>query len=131
MIHATVIGNVGNETKLETSGSGKSYLRLRVAASYKDKDGEKTTWIGATIFEKRAEALAPYINKGDKVALRGTLYTTEKDGKTYVDLRVDEIELLGSKKTTETDDTAPRGSNGAGRGAVKSDDFGDSSDIPF
>lgn len=130
MIHATVIGNIGNEPTLATGGNGTSYIKLRVAASFKDREGEKTTWVGGTLFNKRAEALAPHLKKGDKVALRGTLYTREHEGKTYVDMNVDEIELLGGKRES-TGDTAPRVGNGAGRGAVKASDFGDDEALPF
>ncbi len=38
MIHATVIGNLGADAELKFSQGGNAYLKLRVAASYKDRD---------------------------------------------------------------------------------------------
>jgi single-strand DNA-binding protein len=45
----------------------------------------------------RAEKVAPYLKKGGRVAAVGTLTTREHDGKTYVELDVTELELLGDK----------------------------------
>ena len=44
--------------------------------------------------------------KGDRVAVRGALETSEKDGKTYLNMRADDVELLG-------------GGSGEGKGAPK------------
>lgn len=96
-IHSTVIGNIGNNPELVRSPTGVSYVKLRVAASHKNKDGEVTTWVGGTLFSKRAEALAPYLQKGGKVALSGLLFAREHAGKTYIEIEVSDIELLGSK----------------------------------
>lgn len=96
-IHATVIGNLGADSEMVTSQGGATFLKLRVATSFKKKGEELTTWVGGTIFGKRGETLAPMTRKGDKVAMTGTLYTRQYEGKTYVEMNVDDVELLSKK----------------------------------
>lgn len=96
-IHATVIGNLGADGELKTSQGGASFLKLRVGTSFKQKGEELTTWVGGTVFGKRGETLAGMLRKGEKVALTGTLYTRQYEGKTYVEMNVDDVELLGKK----------------------------------
>ncbi len=78
------------------------------------------------MFGKRAEALGKLgLSKGDKIGLVGTLYTREHEGKTYVDMVVNEVELLGGRRTE-------RATSGGGNGraaaptadAPMPDDFG-------
>lgn len=104
MIQATVIGRIGNEPTLAHGANDTDFVKLRVASSYKDKDGEKTTWVGGTLFNKRAKALIPYLNKGDQIALHGTLYTREYEGKTQVEMQLSDVTLIGGKKKEKGDD---------------------------
>jgi single-stranded DNA-binding protein len=54
------------------------------------------------MFGKRAETMAEYLKKGQRVFIRGeyTIKQWAKDGKSGVDVdvTVDEVELLGDKK---------------------------------
>jgi len=56
---------------------------------------------------KRGEAVAQYLTKGKTVAVRGTLGSREHDGKTYLDLDADELELLGGGSSQS--DSRPSG----------------------
>ena len=129
-IHACVVGRLGADAELVQAGS-KPVLKLRLATSRKTKDGETTTWVGVSIWGQRAESLAKLnLSKGEQIAVRGELYSREHNGKVFIDLDADGVDLLGGKKA-DTGDTAPRGGNGAGRGAVKASDFGDDEALPF
>lgn len=112
----TLIGNVGQDPKLETTGNGTTYCRFSVAVNerYK-KDGETQTitkWFPLTLWGKQAEVLSKIIRKGSQVAVQGSLNsrTQEIDGKKYtlVDIRVNEIEVLGSKggSRSESEDSS-------------------------
>lgn len=94
MITLVAIGNVGN-VKLDSVGN-ESVLNFRLAVS--NKKTEVTTWFSCAFWGKRAAAITPYIEKGSKVCVAGILTTREFDGKLQLDLRVNDIELCGSKQ---------------------------------
>jgi single-strand DNA-binding protein len=94
-IHATVIGNLGKDAETRTVGSGKLVTNFSVASKAK-KDGP-TTWVRAAMWGERGKRVSEYLTKGSKVAVAGQLSTREHDGKTYVELDVHELELLGGK----------------------------------
>lgn len=93
MIHATVIGNLGRDGELR-SVNGKAVLNFSVGTKGRGKDGA-TTWVRCAMWGARAEKVAQYMTKGTKVAAVGSLSTREHDGKTYVEIDVQELELLG------------------------------------
>ena len=111
-----LLGNLGADPELKTfSGGAVLKLRLATSRSYKDNDGvlqTQTDWHSASMFGKRAEALAPHLHKGDRVFLQGSLRTSsyEKDGeKRYVtEVNVDNLVFCGGKKDVSVDE--PRSS---------------------
>jgi len=138
-IHATVIGNLGADPELKFTQGGDAVLTMRVAASYKTSKEDVTTWVRASLFGKRAEALGRLgLAKGDKIAVVGTLYTREHEGKTYVELRCSEVELLGGKRdqqrATSAPAPAPYGKSGHGASAkhtAEKGPFEDDDSLPF
>lgn len=126
MIQAFVAGNLGRDAETRTAGKD-TVCSFSVASSRKSKGEDQTTWIRCSLWGKRGDALAKYLTKGSKVAVSGELSLHEYDGKTYLELRVAEIELMGGNKPgssrREEPPEEPRESAGAGAG--------DSDDIPF
>jgi len=110
MISATVVGNIGKEADVREFGDSK-VCNFSVASNARAKvDGEwieQTTWVRVSLWGQRAASLAQYLTRGKQVAVRGELimkeYTT-KDGDTgkSLELRADDIMLLGGKKNDET-----------------------------
>lgn len=96
MIHATCIGNLGRDAEGKTVGSGKSVTNFSLATKGRGKDGP-TVWVDCSLWGARGESLRPYLVKGSKVAVIGTLSTREHNGKTYLQVDVQELELLGGK----------------------------------
>lgn len=96
-----IIGNLGRDSELKVTASGTSVLNFTVAAKTARKDDEGQ-WHSCALFGKRAEALAEFLKKGQRVFVRGEykLRKWESNGKSGVDVDVtaDEIELLGSKE---------------------------------
>ena len=121
----TVSGTVGN-AELKYLQSGDPVLAFSVADGQgKDKP---TIWWNCSIFGKRAESLANYVQKGGKVTVVGTVSEdqyTDKNGndKKAMKVRVSDIALQGGKEQTEE----PR--RAAPAPAPAHDDSGD--DIPF
>lgn len=63
---------VGNSVELRYTPSGATVMNLSLAYQYgkKGDDGKRPTqWIDASMWGKQAEALQPYINKGDQVSV--------------------------------------------------------------
>ena len=94
MIIATVAGNVGKDAELRQAG-GTTVCSFSVASSAKVKGQKTVTWIDVSIWGKRGESLQPFICKGGRVVVMGELTTREHQGKTYLQVRADQIELMG------------------------------------
>ena len=82
MISATAIGHLARDPETRQT-SGNSVTNFTIAVNQKFGQNETTTWINCSFWGKRGETFASYHNKGDKVAVSGTLYAdkyTAKDG---------------------------------------------------
>lgn len=66
------LARIGCDAELRRTGSGDAVASLSLAFSYgrKGEDGKRPTqWIDASLWGKRAEALAPYLLKGGLVSV--------------------------------------------------------------
>lgn len=144
-----LFGNLGADPELRVTPSGQSVLNLRLATteSYLDRNNtrqERTEWHSVAIWGKRADALAKFLGKGDKVFIEGGIRTStyEKNGeKRYRTEIVAQNIILGGgrgKGDGQTSDAprdrAPTQTNAQPSGG--GDDFAgfgsaDDSDIPF
>jgi single-strand DNA-binding protein len=130
LIVATVTGHLGKDATLRSAGNDQ-VLGFSVASAKKDRNGETTTWVDCSIWGRRGEALAQYLVKGTKVTVVGEFGTREHNGKTYLTLRADHVDLGGSSRGgsrgSSRDDEEPRQkSNPDPAPALPDDD-----DIPF
>jgi len=82
-----LFGNLGADPELRVTPSGQAVLKLRLATteSYLDRNNtrqERTEWHSIAIWGKRAEALAKFLGKGDRVFIEGSIRTStyEKNG---------------------------------------------------
>ena len=101
-------GNLGKDADLTfIAGSGKAILKFSVgvARGFKREDG--TDWFNCALFGDRAEKLSPYLVKGTKVIVEGTVRNNsyEKDGikKYSTEVLVGNVEMLGSKNESSTE----------------------------
>lgn len=134
-----IAGNVGNVKEVKDVGDSQ-VLNFSVAVNNgKDKNGEEreATWYDCAVWGKRAEALAPYIEKGTKLALTGRPSARSHDDKAYLGLTVNELTFMGSSvgakpKEREREDDYSSGFSTSGykpSGPKESYDLND--DIPF
>lgn len=82
MKQITIAGRVGRDAELKQTKAGKTYASFSVAVDCgKDSNGEKrpSVWFDCTLWERRAEALAPHIRKGSFVVVSGDV-----DARAYV-----------------------------------------------
>jgi len=102
-----LIGNLGNAPEIITLDSGKKLAKFSIATneSYKNAQGEKITdtqWHNLVAWNKTAEIVEKYLEKGKEVAIEGKLTSRsydDKDGiKRYItEVVVNELLLLGNK----------------------------------
>lgn len=95
----TIAGQLGRDIELRYTPAGKAVGNFSVADSQgRDKP---TIWWNCQIWDKRAEALAPYLLKGQSVTVTGTVTEREyeKDGqkRKAMDVRVSDVALQGGK----------------------------------
>lgn len=98
MISAVIAGNLGKDCDVRDTG-GQSVCSFSVASSTKVKGEEVVTWVRCSLWGKRGESLAPFLTKGKSVCVSGGLTTREYEGKTYIEMRVDDLKLMGSKES--------------------------------
>lgn len=63
------IANLGRDAELRYTPSGQAVANLALAFSHRGKDTETTQWVEGVLWGKQAEALAPHLSKGKKVAV--------------------------------------------------------------
>ena len=128
-----MIGHIGfKETAAAQNGTKIVKLSVALKKKYKDRDGqlqEKTTWVNVKAFQKLAENMDNYANKGDLIYIEGEFQQekyTDKQGaeKVSVSILANEFRLLGNKGDKNT---SPKPEN---RGNLKESKFIDD-DIPW
>lgn len=90
-------GNLGGDVKVNKVGdSSVANFSVAVKSGYGDK--AQTNWIAVALWGKQAESkLVDYLVKGQMVAVTGELSTREHDGKTYLQVRANSVDLVGGK----------------------------------
>jgi len=101
MNKAILIGNVGKHPEIRKTQSGISVVNFSLATSKKVKGEDKTEWHRIVAWDKLAEIIEKYVNKGDKLMIEGEIETREyeKEGrKVYTtEIRAWNMEMLGGK----------------------------------
>ena len=125
-----LVGNLGKDPEVRSTGSGKKVATFSVATSSKSRGEEFTTWHNVVAWEKLAEICEQFLKKGSKVYIQGrTNHRSydDRDGNTkYItEVIADQMQML-----------SPR-SEGQGRpaeqrpAAAPQQPFNPDDDIPF
>ena len=104
------IGNLTKDPENTTTSNGVdiSKFTLAVKRKFKNESGEyEADFLNCVAWRKTAELIGQYANKGDKLAVVGTVQTRSYDAsdgtKRYVtEIVVDEIEFLTAKEKKES-----------------------------
>ena len=122
----TCTGRLGKVPELVDLG-GKMVMRFSIANNTGFGDHKQTLWLGCTYWKKH-ERLIAYLNQGTMVSVSGELTQSDKDGKQYLNLNVDRLDLIGgdNKQTQSAEGDAPKRPTPAMATAQESD-----SDMPF
>lgn len=122
MNKAILVGNLGADPEVRTTGSGLAVANLRVATSERQKDrttgewGEHTEWHRVVVFGRTAEVVQQYCQKGRQLYIEGRIRTRKwqdqaGNDRYSTEIIGDTVKLLGS-----------RGGDGGGQ----RDSYGDS-----
>ena len=104
-----LVGNLGRDPETRTFPSGDQVCNVTLATTdkWKDKQSgemrEATEWHRLVFNGRLAEIAAQYLRKGSQIYVEGQIRTrkyTDKDGveKYATDIRVDQMQMLGSRQ---------------------------------
>lgn len=146
MIFAVVSGHLGRDAETRQAGSTEVVSFSVASSGFRNKE-KVTDWVAISMFGDRAKKIVQYLTKGSSVICRGTMFVREydaKDGtrKFSLELRADDIELVGGKSKEDGSGGSRSGGGGGGGSsrrqtrddAPPADDFGGvggDDDIPF
>ncbi len=102
-----LIGNLGNKPEILILDSGKKLAKFSLATNeiYKNAQGEKITdtqWHNVVAWNKTAEIIEMYLDKGNEVMIEGKLttrnYENSEGEKRYItEVVCNELLMLGNK----------------------------------
>jgi single-strand DNA-binding protein len=118
----TIAGNIGKDAETRNAQGGDTVTSFNIAVEDRSGKEKVTLWFSCSIWGKRGDSLRQYLTKGSKVAVSGDLSTREHEGKTYLQVRVDQVSLMGGgQDRAERQETPPAQQNALDNGG----------DIPF
>jgi len=102
----TLVGRAGRDPEVRYFESGTVVANLTMAVNRRNREDEPD-WFNLEIWGKQAQVAADYVKKGSLIGVTGSFkLDTWKDRNTGEDrnkpvVRVDRLELLGSKRDSE------------------------------
>ena len=102
----TLVGRAGRDPEVKYFESGTVVANLTMAVNRRNRDDEPD-WFNLEIWGKQAQVAADYVKKGSLIGITGSFKLDSwKDRNTGEDrnkpvVRVDRLELLGSKRDSE------------------------------
>ena len=123
----TLVGRAGRDPEVRYFESGSVVANLTLAVNRRGRNDEPD-WFNLEIWGKQAQVAADYVKKGSLVGVSGSFkldtWTDRKtgEGRSKPVVRVDRLDLLGSKRDAE--------SNSFERGASNTNSPNDD-EIPF
>ena len=102
----TLVGRAGRDPEVRYFESGTVVANLTMAVNRMNRNDEPD-WFNLEIWGKQAQVAADYVKKGSLIGITGSFkLDTWKDRNTGEDrnkpvVRVDRLELLGSKRDSE------------------------------
>jgi len=112
MIKLIVSGRVGSDAELKTVGDTTvcSFSIAHTEKVYGSTPGEKTIWIGCSIWGERAIKLTPFITKGTYIVAEGSgsvnAYIKNSEAFGMINCRVTSLEFGGKPTAESTPHTA-------------------------
>tara|TARA_R100000234_G_scaffold118040_1_gene97669 strand:+ start:1361 stop:1759 length:399 start_codon:yes stop_codon:yes gene_type:complete len=109
---AILVGRLGVDPELRTTGTGTHVVNIRMATTDRRKEGESwvdhTEWHNVTVWGRTAENVAKFCTKGKEIYVEGKIQTRKYQDKSGADrysteIVADNVRFLGSRKdSTDT-----------------------------
>lgn len=101
-----ILGRLTKTPEIKSSASGTKVINFTLAINKKYKDQDQTSYINCVAFNKTAEIIAAYTEKGSRLLVQGELqsrsYDNKEGQKVYTtEIIVSQITLLDSKKDSK------------------------------
>lgn len=101
------VGKLGKDSERKATQNGQM-LKFSVAENVGWGDRKTVNWWNCSLFGKQAEGtLMDYLTKGTSVFIVGEVSFSEYEGKTYNNVTIKHIELVGSRDNQQQN-TAPK-----------------------
>ena len=97
-----LLGRVGTDPELRKTQNGTAVVQLRVATDRRDGNEDlQTDWHTVVCWDKQAEAVAQYVQKGERVYVSGRLNhqnweTDQGERRSRTEVHAREVIFLGS-----------------------------------
>ena len=124
-----LLGRVGNDPEMRYTASGIAVTQLRLATDRGRKNGEDATdWHTIVVWDKLGEAVAEYVQKGQRLYVAGRLVQSSWDGddgqrRYRTEIHAQDVVFLDSSRNGNN-------GNGSGEYANAAADTQDD-DLPF
>jgi len=130
-----LVGNVGRDPEVKALPSGTRLATFSLATTdrrFKDDQGNpRTEWHNLVAWSGLAEIVEKYVTKGKQLYIEGQIRTRnyEQDGqkKYFTEIHISEMELLGSRQSSDGGGFRDSGPSGGPSGGYPDD----SDDVPF
>ena len=123
-----LLGRVGNDPEMRYTASGIAVTQLRLATDRGRKNGEDATdWHTVVVWDKIGEAVAQYVEKGQRLYVAGRLVQSSWEGEDgqrryRTEIHAQDVVFLDSS----------RNGNGGGNGSyANADANAQDDDLPF
>jgi single-stranded DNA-binding protein len=103
----TIVGTIGRDCEVRENKGGE-FATFSVAVNKGYSRDAGTDWFQVNYYNTK---LAQYLTKGKKVVASGSLDIVDKDGRTFYNIRANQVEFAGDPKPREqvqhTEHSAP------------------------
>lgn len=130
MNNICIIGNLCSQPELKSTQNGVTVCAVSVAVprDYKVNGEKATDFIPCVFWRQKAEFVSKYFNKGDPIAVEGSLESrkyTDKEGNNRViwEIIANKVGFCGKREQKETPE--------AGQSPIIESQYGYDNDLPF
>lgn len=114
----TLVGRVGSEPDVRFLESGKVVCNMPLAVDRRSRNSDQPDWFNLELWGNTAKVAADYVHKGSLIGVTGSLkfeYWQDRSSganRSKPVIRVDRLELLGSKRDVDPSAVDSRSGDG-------------------